>query len=392
MIRDVNPFVYSRPLAPEDIVDRDVEVRDLLRNAVGGHYVRLYAPRKYGKTSLLKRALRDGERQEGLIPILVDLYRVSSIADVTVRLERAYAKQLKGELRSKIESFLQRTGVGLSLGAFGISARLQLEPTSDPLPALHALLELPLRLESSGGYRAFIAFDEFQDIGRIEGLDGLLRSHVQHQGEVASYVFAGSEPGLMRLLFETKDRPLYGSAVPMRLGRLADGDIAEYVADRFRESKRAVGEALNPLLASAKGHPQRAMLLAHRLWEAVPKGREATLDAWDVAHRAATQELEPEFDAQWRGLDTSEQKTLRSLLLGDGAPYRTAALRRLELTKDVVRRALPRLTSTAEIEEREGGGYAIVDPLFEEWVARLNDHPFDPTQSDAGASGTDPGL
>jgi uncharacterized protein len=393
MIQDVNPFVYSHPLAPEDIVDRENEVRDLLRNAVGGHYVRLYAPRKYGKTSLLRRALRDGERDEGLIPILVDLYRVSSIADVTVRLERAYAKQLKGELRGKIESFLQRTGVGLSLGAFGISARLQLEPTSDPLPALHALLELPLRLEASGGYRAFVAFDEFQDIGRIDGLDGLLRSHVQHQGEVASYVFAGSEPGLMRLLFETKDRPLYGSAVPMRLGRLADADIAEYVERRFAESGRRTGEALSPLLHAARGHPQRAMLLAHRLWEAVRQGEAATLDAWDVAYRAAAQELDPEFDAQWRGLDTSEQKTLRALLLGDGAPYRSAALRRLELTKDVVRRALPRLAATAEIEERKGGGYAIVDPLFAEWVARLNDRPFDPGQpGGAGASGTEPGL
>ena len=61
----------------------------------------------------------------------------------------------------RVESFLQRTGVGLSLGAFGISARLQLEPTRDPLPALHALLDLPLRLEAAGGYRALIAFDEF---------------------------------------------------------------------------------------------------------------------------------------------------------------------------------------------------------------------------------------
>src|SRR6185503_3929255 len=193
MIRDINPFVYSRPVSPEDVVDREAEVRSLLHDAVGGHYVRLYAPRKYGKTSLLKKTLHDGEREEGLIPILVDLYRVASIADVTVRLERAYAKQLKGELRSRIEAFLQRTGVGLSLGALGISARLQ--------------LELPLRLESSGGYRALIAFDEFQDIGRIDGLDGLLRSHIQHHGEVASYVFAGSEPALMRLLFETKERP-----------------------------------------------------------------------------------------------------------------------------------------------------------------------------------------
>ena len=375
MIVDVNPFVYSRPVAPEDVVDREDEVRQLLRNVVGGHYVRLYAPRKYGKTSLLKRALHDGERDEGLIPVLVDLYRVSSIADVTVRLERAYAKQLKGEIRRRVEAFLQRTGVGLSLGAFGISARLQLEPTRDPVPALHALLDLPLRLEASGGYRAFVAFDEFQDIGRIEGLDGLLRSHIQHHGDVASYVFAGSEPALMRLLFETKDRPLYGSAVPMRLGRLADGDIAAYVAARFEATGRTAGEALNPMLAAAQGHPQRAMLLAHRLWEEVRPDAEATLEDWDGAHAAAMRELEPEFDAQWRGLDTSEQKTLRALLLGDGSPYKSAALRRLELTKDVVRRALPRLAATAEIEEREAGGYAIVDPLFAQWVGALNDRP-----------------
>ena len=89
MIEDINPFVYSHPVSPEDVVDREEEVRTLLRNVVGGHYVRLYAPRKYGKTSLLKLALHDGERNEGLIPVLVDLYRVSSIADVTVRLERA---------------------------------------------------------------------------------------------------------------------------------------------------------------------------------------------------------------------------------------------------------------------------------------------------------------
>src|ERR671932_271079 len=150
MITDVNPFVYWHPLAPEDIIDRDAETHELLRNAVGGHFVRLFAPRKYGKTSLLKRALRDGEEQEGLIPVLVDLYRVSSIADVTVRFERAYARQLKGALRTRVESFLQKTGIGLSLGAYGISAKLQLDARVDPLPALHALLDLPLRVDESG--------------------------------------------------------------------------------------------------------------------------------------------------------------------------------------------------------------------------------------------------
>ena len=96
MITDVNPFVYSRPISPEEIVDRDDETQLLLKHAVGGHYVRLYAPRKYGKTSLLRRALADGEKQEGLVPVLVDLYGAVSLADVAVRFERAYARELRG--------------------------------------------------------------------------------------------------------------------------------------------------------------------------------------------------------------------------------------------------------------------------------------------------------
>ena len=62
---------------------------------------------------------RDAERQEGMIPILVDLYGVLSVADVAIRFERAYARQLKGKIRARIEEFLQSTGLGLSLGALG---------------------------------------------------------------------------------------------------------------------------------------------------------------------------------------------------------------------------------------------------------------------------------
>jgi hypothetical protein len=374
MIVDVNPFVYSHPLGPDEIIDRDRETGELLANAVGGHFTRLYAPRKYGKTSLLQRALADGEREEGLIPVLVDLYRVVSLADVTVRLERAYARHLKGAVRARVDQFLQRTGIGLSLGVTGISARIQLDPRADPLPALHALLDLPLRLEASGGYRALIAFDEFQDIDKVPGLDGLIRSHIQFHGDVASYVFAGSEPGLMKQLFEDRDRPLYGSAVPMRLGRLAPEDVGAYVASRFEETGRSVGDALGPLLREAAGHPQRAMLLAHRLWAVIEPGASATVDDWHAAFEEALAELEAEFDAEWRHLDTSQQKTLRSIVEGGGSPYRGDVLTRLALTKDMVRKALPRLASSALIE-RSGDRHEIVDPLFAAWIRRGADPP-----------------
>jgi AAA+ ATPase superfamily predicted ATPase len=380
MILDVNPFVYSRPISPDELLDRDDETHELLRKAVGGHFVRLYAPRKYGKTSLLKRALRDGEAQEGLIPILVDLYRVNSLADVTIRVERAYAKHLKGTIRAKVEDLLQRTGLGLSLGAYGISAKIQIDPKAQPLAALHALLDLPTKLEQSGGYRAYIAFDEFQDVSKVEDLDGLIRSHIQHHGDVASYVFAGSEPGLMKQLFENKERPLYGSAVPMRLGRLQDPDIADYVADRFAGTKRSVGEALGPLLETAKGHPQRVIMLAHHLWEQVATGDAATLEHWERAHAAALAELRPEFDATWRGYQSAvKQKTLRSIVAGDGSAYRTAILKRLELEKSTASAAVERLLESADIEEADARKYRVVDPLYAEWIADVD-------------AGTDAGL
>jgi hypothetical protein len=372
MIEDVNPFVYSRPIAPEDVIDRDEETRRLLAAAVGGHYVRLYAPRKYGKTSLLRRVLRDAERREGMIPILVDLYGVLSIADVAIRFERAYARQLKGRTRARIEEFLQSTGLGLSLGALGVSARLQLDPRTDPLPALHALLDLPLRLEEGGGFRALVVLDEFQDVTKVSGMDALLRSHIQFQGEVASFVFAGSEPGLMRQLFEEKERPLYGQAVPMRLERLADADIAAHVAGRFRETGRSVGEALNPLVAAAKGHPQRAMLLAHRLWEEVEPGATATLGDWANAHAAALEELRPEFDANWRRLPTNAQKALRAVVAGEGSPFRQRVLERLDLAKSTARASLGTLLATATVEQ-QGDRYVVVDPLFAGWIESLRE-------------------
>src|SRR5207253_5347717 len=71
----------------------------------------------------------------------------------------------------------------------------------------------------SGKRRALIVFDEFQDVTKVDQLEAVLRAHIQYQGSCAAYVFSGSEPGLMRQLFETKAKPLYGQAEPLREGR-----------------------------------------------------------------------------------------------------------------------------------------------------------------------------
>jgi uncharacterized protein len=364
-VADVNPFVYSRPVAPENVLDREEEIAQLLSLAGGGHYVRLFAPRRFGKTSLLRKTL--AEAQAGaMVPVLVDLYGVLSFADVTIRIERAYS-QLQGPIRRTIESILRTTGLGLSLGAPGISVKLQLEPRTDPLPALHALLDLPERVADRSGSRVLVALDEFQDIAKVQDFDKLLRSHIQHQGESASYVFCGSEPGMMRELFDTKGRPLYGQAQPLRLGRLADADVALYIGERFARTKRSADRVLDALLATARGHPQRAMLLAHRLWDEVAPGTSADEDQWQAALARTRSQVAAEFDALWRGLETNEQRALRALALFPDAPYGARALGAVDLKKSGAHYAVRSLLAKGELEE-EDGRTVFVDPLFELWL------------------------
>jgi hypothetical protein len=351
---------------PADVVDREEECLRLVRLAAGGHYASLYAPRRYGKTSLLRKALAEAEQEHGMVTVLVDLYGVLSLADITIRFERAYAR-LQGPVRRTVEAILRTTGLGLSLGAHGIGVTFQVEPRTNPLPAIHTLLDLPLRVAEKRQARVFVALDEFQDVLRVEDFDGLLRSHIQHQGEVASYVFSGSEPGLMRELFETKTRPLYGQAEPIRLGPLADADIAAYVEKRFRATKRSTGDVLGALLGFARGHPQRSMLLAYRLWEETPRGATADDETWIRALARTRAQTSAEFEARWKGLDPNEQRALRAIALFPRVPYGAAALAAVGLKKSSANYATGTLLARAELDERDGR-VGFVDPLLEAWV------------------------
>jgi len=88
--RDLNPFRFSGPLAPENMIDRDPESEELLALADGGHSFRLVGPRRYGKTTLLRRVLEAAE-QEQVATVLVDLQDVLSIGETTGSKDRSGA-------------------------------------------------------------------------------------------------------------------------------------------------------------------------------------------------------------------------------------------------------------------------------------------------------------
>jgi len=198
-----NPFVFDRPLPPRELIDRVEELSTLVSLAVGGQSARLAAPRRYGKTTLLGALVDRIEREQGFIATLLDFSHVTSLGDAVVRFEQGYAEGLeRSKLRALWRSVRRRANADAHVRApgdlAGVSVGIGPGGGEELLARLHQLLEVPRAVHERTGRQCLVIFDEFQDLLRVvEGVDGILRSHIQHHYQVASYVFAGSEPSLL---------------------------------------------------------------------------------------------------------------------------------------------------------------------------------------------------
>jgi uncharacterized protein len=361
----LNPFVFNRPVDAADLIDRDGETEQLLRLAEGGHAVRLSAPRRYGKTSLLRRVGTEADKA-GMNYVEIDFYGVLSRVDVAERLEEGY-ERLRSAPRRIATAAIKTLRPALSLGAAGL--RVESRPRVDEgvNRRLSGLLDLPVRIYEKTGKRTLVAFDEFQALLAVDpGIDGLFRSRIQRQGDAASYVFAGSHPGLMTQLFGAHERPFFGQARSLRLDPLADADIVEDVGARFEATGKEVGKAIEPLLGLAAGHPQRAMLLAHHLWERVPAGAEGDAEHWQAALRDAFSEQDDALRATWDSLEVKEQAVYRALASGEPV-FGARTLERFNLSKGGAQHARQALEHAGHVQKLEDG-WRPVDPLLARWA------------------------
>jgi uncharacterized protein len=364
-----SPFVYEEPVDPASLIDRESEVAVLVDRLLDGRNSRVEAPRRFGKTSLLRKVLAAVE-QDGLVPVYVNFLGVLTAGDVAERIERAYREQLDSTLHAWFTGLVRtlrptlRTPPGSPVG-------IDVSPTA-PEQALLDRLSLPRRLHAKHGRRCAIVFDEFQDVISVgEALTGTIRSELEQHGDAAAYVFSGSHPGLMRELFVSRRRAFFGQATPISVGPLDLVVLAEHIAARFTHAGRDVGGALDPLLALSNGHPQRAMLLAHQIFEHTGPRETADTDTWQAALEATCLEVDAEVQGLWERLNATQRKLI-SLIADNAMAVNAVAAREVYgLPKTGSNRgALLALQATGEIVSHPGSasGWSVVDPLLALWL------------------------
>jgi hypothetical protein len=377
MIEQINPFLYGRPIQRKDeLVDREQELGDVVAAARSGQALMVYGPRRYGKTSLARVAEEQLLRDWSIGSVYVDLWGITSIADIVNVLGRAFA-DASGADRVKrfLWDVLRSLGFTVSLGGVSVSRNTTPKSTTDRA-ALRDLLDVPQRLAArSEAGRLLMILDEFGEIFHVpEQPDALMRNAFQAAPDV-SFVFMGSKRSLMDALFTDRQRPFYNFGRRMELGRLPSDALGSFIEQRFDTAGGQItSSAVDVLLTLADGHPYRVQQLAYHTFALAPR-RAADEETVQAAKDAALDETAAEFRAIVDGMSPNR----RALFVAICREPTTELHSRPYMQRHGIRgsgsldSALRSLVDSGDVECVDGRPPTPTDPLFAMWAReRMN--------------------
>lgn len=376
-----NPFIYGEIVPDEAFADREAELDRLVADLSSSQKVFLISPRRYGKSSLVRRALAVLARHGALT------------VELTVSSYSSYVAFLEGYARAIVsaETRWDRARTWLREVIRSARAEVHYSPDASPLGSISVsfpnvrserdqsrlaqeVFALPSRLAEARRRKVVVALDEFQGIAGFDGgsVEHALRAAVQHQREVG-YIFAGSEPSLMERMLGPK-RPFYKAGPVIRLDKIPADEFSAFIDARFARSGIRSESGLGAAIVELAGNlPYDVQRLAHETWDEVRADgrRRATLDDLHLALRRLLTEQQMMFEALWQRLKAAQRGVLRAVVLEEGRGLLSVEVRERHRLggASTVQYALGALVRD-DLIGREGDRYVVVDSLLREWVAR----------------------
>jgi hypothetical protein len=339
----------------------------------------VFAPRRYGKSSLVWRVAQELVKDDVLVA-QVDLMRTPTKDQLAAKLARTIHEELATRLWNAKERLKVFAGLRLQpiitvnpndgAVSFSFDARAAPEDIDATLEELFTTLG---RIAAERERRVVLVLDEFQEVVDIDpGLIKLMRSVFQEQPEVA-HIYLGSKRHMMRQIFNDENEPFWRSAKQTELGVIPPELFAPYAHARFEETgKRLEARACERALELTGGHPYATQELLYFLWEGTPAGESADLSTIDAALDATLRSEHSHFSLIWEGVSSAQKRVLQALAQeSPGRPLSSDYQRRHALpATPTVQTALTALERGELVKKTRRGEYQIAEPFLTEWVQR----------------------
>lgn len=240
-----NPFIIAGDI-PEDLFcDRKKELDRMMRCITNEGNMVLTAPRRMGKSKLIKHLFKQPEITESYYTFYVDILSTSSVTELAFSISQIVFDTVKSKSDKLLLSFAQ--ALKSISGTFGFDPVTNLPSFSMEISSIKSpeftLAEVLSWLEKADK-PCVLCIDEFQQISRYPEnkngeVEALLRSHIQHMSNVR-FIFSGSERHLLDEMFFSKAKPFYNSAEQLSLQPIPCDVYSAFAARLFTHYNKCI--------------------------------------------------------------------------------------------------------------------------------------------------------
>lgn len=368
------PFVFGVATSGDNFTDRKKETERLLMNFQYGVNTVLISPRRWGKTSLVKKVCGLAQ-SDNLKVVYIDIFSCRSDREFYDMFATAVIKETSSKFDEWVETtklFLSRITPKISISpdpTTDFSISLEMNPKSENIDDI---LQLPEKIAQKKNCKIVICIDEFQQIAEFSDsktFQKRLRTIWQLQKDV-SYCLFGSKKHLMNELFEKKSYPFYKFGDAIYLQKIGTADWVEYICNRFEKTGKHISEELAERICKiVDNHSSYVQQLSWLVW--VHTDETATENSFKEAYQDLIDQNTPLFEKQTESLTTYQMNFLRAIVGGVESEFtKQEVLTEYQLGSSanvsIVKRALEK-KELIEIEKRK---ISIPDPILKEWLRR----------------------
>ena len=369
-----NPFIFSGYVSPDYFCDRTEETVELMSNLQNGRNTTLIAPRRIGKTGLIKNAFfKLKEAEKNSICIYIDIFSTKSQHDFVQLLGTAMAQQVMTHEQKAMKRLLEFFGSWRPVfsadpitGMPTVSVSLEPSQTAISLKSIFEYM-------NQSKYPVYVAIDEFQQICNYpeKGTEALLRSYIQFAPNV-HFIFSGSKQHLMSQIFNSPNRPFYQSTASVGLTPLHEEIYYDFARRFFEAGKGSLSKKVfHALYHRFDGITSNIQQVLNRLYESERRVEDIRQVNEVIQHIISANSMQNE--ALTAFLTDNQFVLLKAIANADCvvSPQSGAFISQYGLpSPSSVKTALTVLLDK-ELVYREARGYVVYDRFLHLWLKQL---------------------
>jgi len=265
-----NPFVFGTASSGKQFTNRIQDTERLLANFNHGINSIIISPRRWGKTSLVKKVSAIAGNNN-LKVVNIDIFSCRNADDFYSLFANEVIRQTANKWEEWVDNAKKFLSALVPKISFGVDPQADFSVSLDFSNAKlnDDILDLPQKIAKEKGFRVVVCIDEFQQLSEFTDhiyFQKKLRSVWQLQQEV-SYCLYGSKKHLMAELYSKQSMPFYKFGDVFFLQKISTHDWISFICERFESTGKKISKDQAKVISdTVENHSSYVQQLAWNVW------------------------------------------------------------------------------------------------------------------------------